>query len=461
MKLFIRLSTVLVCLWVSPLAHASGAIKTDILGLPLQWDASETVVYNPDSGVLKSTNPLYDTQAKTQDLLRDAFEAWSLLPGIQLGVTQGDLLLVLDGNGNPANDQDVGPFSFEQFLGTGTEACYENFFGASGEPCWSPIIFDEDGEIIDSLFGKCARFSILGFAGFDDVDDGSGNPDRRIVRRSQALFSGACLNPPEMDSSCNPSKPGISPCERVLTDQEIRTIITHEVGHLMGMDHSQLNPEVFTQCSLEQNPGCPAGLSEGLPTMFPILVEGANMATLHRDDEVYFQRLYGDGSDQTCSVSGTVYASDGSTEVRGIEVVAINTEAGSDLTDRISFVSGAEAPKVNNFSRSQGNCKSDCGFYRFTGLSPAQTYRICVQKIDPEFTGGSSIEPVDPPFQLFTPTCPEKLVIPCECNDGECLEIKGLDIITDTDPNDVEQGLDDPSQIQDGVPESGGCTLRN
>jgi hypothetical protein len=290
----------------------------------------------------------------------------------------------------------------------------------------------------------------LGFAGYDDVEDGSGDPDRRIVRRGQALFSGACLAPEETQGGCGP-------CQRVLTDNEIRTIVTHEVGHLMGMDHSQVNPQAFTDC-VQDPAGCPAAASQALPTMFPILVNGAQMLDLHRDDEAYFIHLYGDDASQGCTVSGTVFANDGTTPVRGVEVLAKNING--DLTDRVSFVSGAEAPRRNNFSKAQGNCSDNCGDYRITHLRDGASYQLCVQRISTQFTGGSSIEPVDPPFQAFTNDCPVGLTVSCDCAGGPCPELPDVDIVTDTDPADVDLGDGEPGNISDMAADTGGgCSL--
>jgi len=449
LKKLLLLNLCLFFLLITSKANAGGAIQTDLNGLPLLWDIQQGLLYHPENGALNGDPDRGTTynQEVTLSLLNDAFQHWR-------GVGT-DLLIQQDGflpdKGLP-DGVDQGNFS--QFLGIGTEDCYPEILGGNPANCVSPIIFDEDGEIIDTLFGQCAKFSILGFAGFDDVDDGSGDPARRIVRRGQALFSGACLPSPEVKAGCGT-------CQRVLTDQEIRTIVTHEVGHMLGMDHSQVNPEAFAECNLNVG-GCPPSVASAFPMMFPILVNGAQRSQLHRDDEAYFDRLYGRPQENFCSVSGTVFASDGVTEVRGVEVVARNIQPAQELSDALSFISGAEAPKLSPISRSQGNCSSQCGFYLITGLMPGETYQLCVQKINPQFTGGSSIEPVDPPFQAFSNDCPEGLTVTCECEAGtECPEMVGVNISTDADPSDIEIGVEEPELIGSGPNNSasGGCSL--
>jgi len=420
--------------------YSSGAIQTNLNGLPLHWSTSTPLTYNPEGGALKSTGSY--NRANSLALVRDAFNAWiSSHPSIALNAVEDT---------GPLNGIDIDAGNFDSFFNVGTEACYDE---NPGTQCLSPIIFDEDGEIIDELFGSCAKFSILGFAGFDDIDDGSGDPSLAVVKRGQAVFSGACLP----DTAGNPvTKPGCQPCKRILTDVEIRTIVTHEIGHLMGMDHNQVNPDIAKQCSVPT--GCPPEVAEGIPTMFPILVNQAASDTLHPDDEAYFIKLYGNTGDH-CSVSGRVLASDGSTEVRGVEVAAHNTDPSQNFLDAIAFVSGAEAPRFSTNGDDQGNCKQNCGDYLITHLSDGETYQLCAQRISASFTGGSSIEPVDPPFRAFTDACPSGLTVTCDCTGG-CANFSGKDLITDADPNDIDQGPDSPN-LQDpiGTGASGGCSL--
>jgi len=430
----------LVCLLPGS-AYAGGAIKTNILGLPLHWEG--TITFNPDKGTLK--NGVY-THAQSVQIIQDAFNAWTDALGTSAEIS------IAEGVSLPEDGDDVTEDNYQELIGGGTDACYDN---DPGTECLSPVVFDEDGEILDSLFGQCSKFSILGFAGYDDIDDGSGDPTQLIVRRGQALFSGACLP----DALGNTEvKPGCGTCKRALTDQEIRTIITHEMGHLLGMDHSQVNPDSFALCGGVD--GCPSNVAQDIPTMFPILVNQAQMLDLHRDDIAYIQRLYGNTSND-CTISGRVLASNGSTEVRGVEVVARNLAPGMENSDAISFISGAEAPRVNSFGKGQGNCREHCGDFTINGLQRGESYQLCVQPILAQFTGGSSIEPVDPPFQGVTTQCFQDSVVFCGCAGGACENFTGKDIVTNINAASVAD-QEEPSQIQEdaGIDDaSGGCSL--
>ncbi|HEX5035135.1 MAG TPA: hypothetical protein VFW62_11710, partial [bacterium] len=225
-----------------------------------------------------------------------------------------------------------------------------------------------------------------------------------------------------------------------------------------GMDHSQVNPESFLSCI--RSGGCGSEVAQDIPTMFPILVEGSAMLDLHQDDIAYFQRLYGNPNQGFCSVTGQVLASDGQTGVRGVEVVARNIDTSLRSIDAMSFVSGAEAPRLTNTSKRQGNCKNGCGDFELTGLNPGQTYQICVQHILSQFSRGSSIEPLDPPFQGIEDVCPEGLTVTCSCpSGGSCPNISGVNILTEVDPGSLDDGSDQDPQMVDPEGGSGGCSL--
>jgi hypothetical protein len=424
-RIFITLSF----LCIASTVFAGGSLKTDINGLPLHWEG--TVVFNPESGALKPG--VYDHAASVQ-LVADAFNTWLSIPGVQLDAQEGPELP--DGG-------DTNAGNYKQFIGTPISNCYDN---DPNTVCYTPIIFDEDGKVLDSMFGECSRFSMLGFAGFQDNTDASGDPARTVLKKGQAIFSGACIAPALTQDGC-------SPCIRVIDDTEIRTIMIHEIGHLLGMDHSQINPQVYDDCNTH---GCSSGDKEGLPTMFPVLTKGANMETLHDDDIAYFLRLYGDPNQQgTCSVSGTIFESDGTTELRGAEVVARNTDSNQELYDAYSFVSGAQAPRFTMTGKGEANCKGDCGQYLITGLKPGESYQLCVQKIKSQFTGASSLEPVDPTRQDFADECPQGLTVTCECNAASgCSNFENQDIVADQSGNFGSSNLSVGNSAANG-----GCSL--
>lgn len=423
----------LIGLLLSPATlKAGGAIGVNIHGDPLQWDITQGLIYHPESGNLSPNL----SQAESLALLDAAVATWDNIPGVQLSIAQGALL--------PPIDED----NFQQYLGVGTEACYPEFFAEATDPCVTPIVFDERGEIIARLFGQGSQYNILGFAGPDDILDGEGEDRRRLLYRGEALFNGACM------------PPALSGCQRTLSSEDMRSVMTHEMGHLLSLDHAQVHPGAYGVCSSTPE-GCPQELAQAIPTMFPILVLGAETQELHADDIAIMRELYADPLNHGCSVEGRVYASDGLTEVRGVEVVAQDMRASRSDTNRIARVSGANAPKRHLTSRRQGNCVEDCGRYQLSALPPGASYQICVKKILPQFTGGSSIEPVDPPFQAFSNDCPQNLTVTCDCpSGGLCPSFSGMDIITDADPNSIDDGSGELDRLSlDDSNGGGGCSL--
>ncbi len=407
-------------------AFGGGAHQTTLEGIPYRWE--KPIVYNVDRGDLKTGVAAYSHAAATQ-MVHDAFATWQA--ALSTGVLQISEGASLPLTSDTSAGGDVNASNFSIYINSSKAV--------------NPVVFDEDGEIIDAIYGNCAKFSLLAFAGFETL-----NSDTAAVEKARAVFSGACIP----DAAGNTlSKSGCGPCMLTLDENQVKTMILHELGHLLGMDHSQVNPKSYLECT--QDGVCPFSIEEDLPTMFPLIVPGAQMQTLHRDDIAYFNRLYGNPNVDSCSVAGKILASDGKTELRGVEVVARNTDSRFAETDAISFVSGAEAPRLSASSKTRENCAGDCGGYEITGLQEGETYQLCVQNILTQFQGGSGIEPVDPPDALVTPDCPQALTFTCTCSGTECDSFVGQDIVTTGFDGSAAQG----NLTQDPNANAGGCSL--
>ena len=395
-----RILSVIACLGLFPAsAFAGGAHQTNIDGVPYRW--LDNVVYNVDRGDLKPGLAAYSQDSVSQ-MIAESFAAW------RGTLTQGDLP-VSEGAGLPLSadgGSDVNISNSSLYLNSNANV--------------NPIVFDADGEIIEAMFGDCAQFSLLGFAGFEQLDR-----DNAAIIKARAVFGGSCI--PD-GSGHTASKSGCGPCPFVMDESQVRTMILHEIGHFLGIDHSQVNPQSYLQC--EALGSCSVALEEDLPTMFPLIMAGAAMQTLHQDDVASFNRLYGNPEADFCTVTGRVLGSDGSTELRGVEVVARNTNPGLSETDAISFVSGAEAPRLSATGKGAANCAGNCGDYEITGLREGESYQLCVQNILSQFNGGSGIEPVDPPQSQVAPDCPQGLTVSCTCDGTGCAVFNGQDIVT-------------------------------
>ena len=197
----------------------------------------------------------------------------------------------------------------------------------------NPVIYDTDGSIIDTLLGAGAKSSVLGFAG-------SGYylaPTCKFVE-GYAVINGFL---------------GIS-------DTTMSVVIAHEMGHLIGMDHTQLDN---TQGLATSN----------YPLMYPIAYRSS--VTLHEDDVAAVSALYPDTTLNSVygQISGAFVLADGVTPVLGANLWATETTTGKVY----SIVSDY---------RMQGT-----GYFRL--LLPAGTYNLRAEAIYSGFNGGSSVGP--------------------------------------------------------------------
>ena len=407
---------------------AGSPLKTNIDGRPFHW--GHEIVFNAEGGAIKPG--VIDHEASVT-LVKEALEEWAAVPGVSLNIVEGPQLP--DGGDTTAGN-------YAQFYKANPWDCYDN---NPSTPCYSPILFDEDGSMIEDLFGSCAQFSILGFSGFTDVAGDSQNPSWLELKRGQAIFSGACIAPAQ-------SKPGCPPCNVVLQPEEIKPLILHEMGHFLGLGHAQVNPDTYLACHSQGT--CPEEVREQIPTMFPLLMKGADMLTLHRDDQLSMQRLYGDPASSTCEISGTVLAADDSTPLRGVEVVARNTATGESFTDAVATISGEMSPKLTAKGKEVSNCLENCGDFSLPGLKPGETYQLCVQRILDTFTGTKFVGPADPPFQGVDQDCPEALEFTCTCSGPECDRWEGVKVVTSNKGLDFNYAVN-----QESVPMASGCSL--
>ncbi len=289
----------------------------------------------------------------------------------------------------------------------------------------SPILFDEDGSMTDAIQGKGASQSILGFAGPRVVERTNGI---LYITEGQAMLNGKFIN--GVTSSTDPE----------VTVSQFKGAILHELGHFMGVDHTQVNlSSVVKYLNGDKSE------KNAIPTMLPLFVDGDEQLSLHFDDKVTISALYPSSNFQSsfCTLQGKVFKADGSTELQGVNVVAKNSAA--PLLEVTSSVSGSF------YTGTSTNCNAAKGDYTLSGLTPGTSYLLSIEVISKAFTGGSSLEPCDPPQSGFDTKTVSGLF---SCSSGGQVITIGTEASTR-----VTSTKSTTSNVESSSDSSGGCSL--
>lgn len=360
-------------LWSSP-SWAGGPISITSDGEPSTWESPITL--HPEGGTCGAFS-----NSQMIDKLEEALEYWTTISGIDLTINIETGTIDEDVNDGNYTDYYVG-YDADGILYV--DGLQDNI---------NPVIFDDDGSITDAINGSGSRFGVLGFAGPDGYEDSS----LVTIVDGQAFFNCRCL----AGSPSGDCPPAGNPV--VFTEDDLTFTMTHEIGHMLGVDHSQINQAVIPltasrqfNCDLDV-----AGDCLGVSLMFPVSVDAGDQLPPIRDDEVAMLTLYGRGGleDNFVTVTGSLIDADG-LPLRCADVQAET----DDPTDAIAVVSGIFAENVDLDGDAQtdanGECLENCGDFILRGLDPDKNYTITVRPLDPAWTGGSGIYPCDP--QLTT-----------------------------------------------------------
>ncbi len=281
---------------------------------PVVWSRdSFPISYHIDQGAL---GPFTAEEAKS--LVENAFALWSSVSTSAITFMAG-----------PALPEDV------------NGANYQNYINAR-IPNMNPIIFDDDGSITEDVFGQNAKNDILGFANIT-------NSDRTTILSSQVVFNGAYLT------------------AQNITPAAYQATVLHELGHWIGLDHSQLLRHIA-------NDG--VGFNDvWTPIMFPTTTDDETQrTTLSDDDQLAISNLYPIDRfiESTGAIRGMIRQD--AQEKPGLNVIARRV---GHVTNQIySTVSGA-------FDTLGGS-------FEFSGLPPGD-YQVYIEPIDPLYQGSSSV----------------------------------------------------------------------
>jgi hypothetical protein len=337
-------------------------LSADHPGQPYRW-ALNPLPYRTDLGGLGN-----QTNAQANALVSSGFQVWQSIDTAAISF------------------QNDGPLSFDV-----TSSNLFSFLNAirgcsnSSQPVNS-VVYDLDGSIVGAL--GMDNNSVLGFSAILCSDDTAG-----IYTRGWSVLNGRFID----------GKPD-TPSHSTVSLEIFKTAFIHEFGHLIGLDHSQINLNCFTE------PSCSEEDLAGLPLMFPVLLNGA-LPGPKTDDKAALSVLYPapSFSSTTGRIQGRVLFSDGKTQAQGYNVIA--RQVGNPRSVAVSCVSGflyttvagnPLAPDGYNPSDYLGSRDTALtGYYDIPGLPPGE-YTIEVEAINNSgaipFVGGSSVGPLGADF---------------------------------------------------------------
>lgn len=416
-------------------AFAGGPFMVDDAtrsGVPSRWpfeNGKWVVRWKADPGSLSGT---IDNAKGIENWVKPLFEKWKSVtlpdpkhPGEFLATTA--LNFVYDGTVN----LDITAENYDDFI-------YETI-----DPSLQPetvVVFDVDGSLIEKFCRdqgnsaevcKSHRKGVAGLAAPLNRDSST-----KQIQNGFMIVNGSLVN-------------GISNAnDAEMNADQFKSVILHEMGHLLNLSHSQVNLELSERCDTFD---CPTGSS--VATMYPASLTH-DQFTLHRDDKTAISHLYPTNAFQEhyCTVVGDIVDAKGK-GMQGVNVFAQNVvDPGVDTR---SGVSGIFFPPA-----------TENGQYVLAGLMPENNYEIRYEELTHEYDTGGGFMPLGPasPTGLGSGIVADasgNSVVRCDSG-GKVIRLPKFALNVTTDPGEIKKKLDEAESAGEPASKKKGwfCALK-
>ena len=267
---------------------------------PLKYAGAGTITLNYDQGTLGGRS-----KAQADALVTQAVSIWAAVPTATVSLLRGNDLPV-----------DVTLANYASYSQNYTDGL-------------NPVVYDSDGSIIDSLFGVGAKSHLLGFAGSHYVGC--------QFTEGLAVINGWVS----------------------VTDTTLKVVMAHEVGHMIGLDHAQIDSHQGLTTS-------------NYPLMYPVAYR--NQLSLHEDE---------------ISAISTLYPDPTLTQTYGQLSGAFTQVVGAGILGANLWVTEKKSKKV--FSVVSDYLKQNTGYFEL--MLPSGTYTLHAEAIQKAYAGASSVGP--------------------------------------------------------------------
>jgi hypothetical protein len=281
------------------------------------------ITINVESGNLGAL-----TNAEADVLVQEAFAVWNDL-------NTSTVNLIMD---QTQLDVDVNIDNFDTYLPAVDNSVY------NADDNLNPLVYDNNGEIIDAYFGAGQSDYIIGFAA-SVVTVGSS-----YFEEGYAVINGKDL---------------------MLSTITFKLLIAHEIAHFFGLDHTQVNID-NQETNFSFPAFCTTDSRDNYPVMYPFICR--NVVSLHSDDISAVSALYPTSDiNANFGILQGRFLDESDNPILGANLWVINTSSGETYSI------------VSDYLR-QGT-----GYYKL--YLPPGTYTLHANSINPEFNGGSGIGP--------------------------------------------------------------------